>query len=210
MSQYSPYSNIESVDIVGFLDCSEKNVEFSERLQLYQKGWPRHRFLRRGYQPHDGTTRRVELLIEADTETDYSFHDISLTANLADNLEPTGRLPKSFREILDVIDSIEALDIEAFVHAHVFWRYEKDSFETLINLPTFRTTGGMPFDYVSGMRFVKMIGEEQLAVVLDTKLSGELSVSAQIPIRDHRISLKSIDIVLDRASNLIGDFVTER
>ena len=108
------------------------------------------------------------------------------------------------------MDSIEVLDIEAVVHAHAYCRYEKGSFETLINLPTFRTTGEMPFDYVSGMRFVKMIGEEPFGVVLDTNRSGELSVSAQIPLKTRRLSLDSIELVLEKTSSLVGNFVTER
>ena len=149
-------------------------------------------------------------MIEADTETEYSLHDIQLTAYLADDLSPIRSSTKSFRELVDVMDCIKTLGIKATVHAHVYWEYEKDSYETLIKLPTLRTTGEMPFDFISGMRFVKKVDNDFQAFVLDTQRSGQLTVSATIPLEEHSISLETIDHILDKAAILVRDFVTER
>ncbi len=200
--------HIESLEVIGNLECGdEQAAALTERVQLYQKGWPRYRFERSGQQSRNGYIRNIDLSIIPDKT---GHHPVRLSARPAPSRRSATKPSKAFREMLSVLDIIETLGVEATVHAHVNWEYERGTFETLINLPTFRTSGEMPFDYISGLRFVKRTGPEHTAVILDIRRSGGLLATAQMHLEDHRLSLDSLDDVIYGATSLIQDFVKER
>ena len=207
--------HIDSVEILGALDCSpEQKAALSNKIRLYRKGWPRYPLVRTGLQVHEGVGRHVDFFIAPGSQSN-NRHSFRLEVRPASLDQETTKARETsineFHQLLDVLECIQSLEIECRAHAHVNWEYEPGSYETLIELPMLTTMGDeMPFDYVSGLRFVKESQVGRTAVILDTMRNGVLLASAQIPLENPKPSLDLLDHVTHDAVSLIEKYVNVR
>lgn len=205
--------NIVSVSLFGLINCAdEQRAGLTEKIRKYRKGWPRHPLKGVGLDVYDGFARHVDFSISRRRQHPETIQ-IRLEVHQLPTRIPTPRAEAKQRatmeELTDIMTYIENAGLDSRCHAHVSWDYEPNSHDTVIKLPMLLTSGhNMPFEFISGARFIQPSQSGDISIIIDTNREGRLVATAQIPLL-RGISLKLIDEVVDIALDIIKDFVFE-
>lgn len=205
--------HIVSVTIYALLRVTpEQETTLSEKIRTYRKGWPRHPLVKLGINEHEGIMHHMDFSI---THMPRPSRQIRLQLQVHQmTTERISRRSREkqvavFNEISDVIGYIEGMNLEARCHAHINWNYEPKTHETIIRLPMLASGGDtLPFEFISGVRFIKPSEHGDISIIVDTNRAGRLVVTAQIPLSDG-IFLKKIDEVVQMSTDIIKDFIFE-
>lgn len=204
--------NIVSVTLFAILDCNEQQrADLSDKVRVYRKGWPRYPLKRLGIDLcSQGTPRHVDLTVSRSPRNAsiirvrLQIHQVA-TGQLSANAR--SKQLAAFEEVVDIVDHIESANIASRCHAHVSWDYEPNTHETIIKLPMLSTSGlTLPFDFVSGVRFIKSSESGDISIIIDTNREGRLVATVQIPLQ-FSLSLGLIDNVVQMSSEIIEGFV---
>ena len=202
--------DIVSATIFGaFQYDPEEEEALTEKIRSYRKGWPRSPLNRLGLDIQHEFMRHVEFSV-----TRGPRNSRRIRVRLHCHVATDERIPKRTRErqivsfgaISDVMGHLEGMNLEGHCHAHLNWRFESGTRESILKLPMLSTGGrNMPFESVSGVRLKRSSPEGEISVILDSTVEGGLAATMQVPLRSN-LSLGMIDDVLQMSDGIIREF----
>ena len=206
--------HIVSVSVIGILRCDpQQQTELTTEIQKHRKSWPRYSLKRLGLAVCEGFAKHIDFSLMRGRKESQNIRarlEVHQVASLASM--PARSRNKQLRaldDIADILGAIERSDIQSQCHAHVSWDYEPGSHTTIIDLPMLHTAGSaMPFDFISGVRFIRESSLGDISVIVDATREGRLIATAQIPLDDN-LSLPLVDKVAKQATDIVGDFIIE-